>query len=102
MVSSGMGTFAVLDDPRYAGVVAASIGYPVTKAALNMLTAQYARGLPNIRINAVDPGYTATDLNNHTAWQTATERTDAIVRLARVGADGPTGGFFDRDGAAAW
>jgi NAD(P)-dependent dehydrogenase (short-subunit alcohol dehydrogenase family) len=102
MVSSGMGSFAVFDDPQYADMVAPSIGYPVTKAALNMLTAQYARGLPEFRINAVDPGYTATDLTNHSGWQTVTEGTDAIVRLACVDADGPTGGFFDRDGVVAW
>ncbi len=102
MVSSGMGSFSVATDPRWFGLVPPQLGYPATKAALNMITGQYARALAGIRINAVDPGYTATDLTGHTGFQTVTEGTDAIVRLATVGADGPTGGFFDRKGTVPW
>ncbi|MFC9998905.1 SDR family oxidoreductase [Nocardia sp. NPDC127526] len=102
MVSSGMGSIATITDPRWAGVLPPAIGYPVTKAALNMLTTRYAQIFTDIRINAVDPGYTATDLNGHSGLQTVTEGTDAIVNLARIGADGPTGGFFDRNGATPW
>jgi len=39
------------------------LAYPSSKAVLNMLTTQYAKALPRYRVNAVDPGYTATDLN---------------------------------------
>ena len=48
-----------------------------------MLTTQYAKGLPDIRVNAADPGYTATDFNGHSGHQTLTEGTDAIVALAK-------------------
>ena len=65
-----------------------------------MLTVQYAKALPGIRVNAADPGYTATDLNGNSGHQTVTEGTDAIVELATQGADGPTGTFIDRDGVA--
>ncbi|ASO23142.1 NAD(P)-dependent dehydrogenase (short-subunit alcohol dehydrogenase family) [Actinoalloteichus hoggarensis] len=102
MVSSGMGSFGVAEDPRHAGIVPPQLGYPASKTALNMITVQYAHAMDDIRINAVDPGYTATDLNGHTGFQSLTEGTDAIVRLACVDADGPTGGFFDRHGKAAW
>lgn len=102
MVSSAMASIAVLTDPKWHGVLPTELGYPTTKAALNMLTTQYAIGLPDIRINAVDPGYTATDLTDRQGTQTMTEGTDAIVRLASIGPDGPTGGFFDRDGTAPW
>jgi dienelactone hydrolase len=47
-------------------------------------------------------GYTATDLNGHTGFQTVEEGAVAIVRLACIGPDGPTGGYFDREGAVAW
>jgi hypothetical protein len=47
-----------------------------------MLTTQYARALPGVRVNAADPSYTATDFNGHTGHQTVTEGTDAIVTLA--------------------
>jgi hypothetical protein len=59
----------------------------------------YARALPEIRINAADPGYTATDFNGHRGVQTVEEGTDAIVAPATTGADGPTGTFQDRLGA---
>jgi hypothetical protein len=34
-----------------------------------------------MRINAVDPGYTATDLNFNSGTQTVSEGTDAIVGM---------------------
>ncbi|GAA5182525.1 SDR family NAD(P)-dependent oxidoreductase [Rugosimonospora acidiphila] len=102
MVSSGMGSFAVANNPRWSGMMPAQLGYPASKAALNMVTNQYARGLRGIRVNAVDPGYTATDLTGHQGLQTVNEGTDAIVRLATIGPDGPTGGFFNREGTVAW
>ncbi|WP_280236031.1 SDR family NAD(P)-dependent oxidoreductase [Nocardia cyriacigeorgica] len=102
MVSSGMGSIATMTDPNLVGLVPPTLGYPATKAALNMITTQYARALPDIRINAVDPGYTATDLTDHAGFQTVRAGTDAIVELASIGLDGPTGGFFDRNGSTRW
>ena len=76
--------------------------YPATKAALTMLTVQYARALDGILVNAADPGFTATDFNSNRGTQTMTEGTDAIVRLATLPKDGPTGTFQDRDGTVPW
>ena len=102
MVSSGMGSFTVAGDPRWFGLVPPTLGYPASKAALNMVTLQYARALDGIMVNSVDPGYTATDLTDNAGFQTVTEGTDAIVRLAGIGSDGPTGGMFDRAGTVPW
>ncbi|KOX35167.1 short-chain dehydrogenase [Saccharothrix sp. NRRL B-16348] len=102
MVSSGMGSFTVANDPRWFDLVPAQLGYPASKAALNMITSQYARALDGVLVNAVDPGYTATDLTDHAGFQTVAEDADVIVRLARVDSDGPTGGFFDRKGIVPW
>ena len=74
--------------------------YSASKSAVTMLTTMYAKGLPGIRVNAADPGYTATDLNGHSGPQTVTEGTDAIVELATLDADGPTGTYRDRHGVA--
>jgi NAD(P)-dependent dehydrogenase (short-subunit alcohol dehydrogenase family) len=63
---------------------------------------QYAKAFPEIRINVVDPGYTATDLNGNRGTQTVTEGTDAIVKLATIGSGGPTGTFQDRNGTVPW
>ena len=65
-----------------------------------MLTVQFAKAYPEIRINAADPGYTATDLNGNSGHQTVTEGTDAIVELATRNGQGPTGTFIDRAGVA--
>ncbi|MCP9272513.1 SDR family NAD(P)-dependent oxidoreductase [Mycolicibacterium arenosum] len=78
------------------------IGYPASKAALNVITVQYAKAFPGIRINAVGPGFTATDLNGNTGTQSVREGAEVIVRMAQIGPRGPSGGFFDRRGSIAW
>ena len=101
-VSSGMGSFAVTSDPdRIESTFPAPL-YTASKSALTMLTTQYAKAWPDIKVNAADPGYTATDFNGHSGPQTIAEGTDAIVELVMIGADGPTGQFRDRHGAVAW
>jgi len=101
-VSSGLGSFAVRADESRIEHSVPSLAYSASKAALNMLTSVYAQFLPEIRVNVVDPGYTATDLNGHSGPQTVTEGTDAVVAMATIGPDGPTGTFTDRDGSVAW
>ena len=101
-VSSGVGSLGLASDPE--GPMRQAI-YPVyasSKAALNMLTVRYAAAFPTMRINSVDPGFTATDFNQRRGTQTVEQGAEAIVRYALVTPDGPTGGFFDRDGAEAW
>jgi NAD(P)-dependent dehydrogenase (short-subunit alcohol dehydrogenase family) len=101
-VSSAMGSLAATHDPtRPESQVIAPI-YTSSKAALTMLTTQYAKALPGIRINAADPGYTATDLNGGSGPQTVTEGTDAIVALATEGPGHGSGRFVDREGEIAW
>ena len=99
-VTSGLGSFhAVHDESRIESKVVSPI-YNSSKSAVTMLTVQYAKALPGIRINAADPGYTATDLNGNSGHQTVTEGTDAIVELATRDGEGPTGTFIDRSGVA--
>ncbi len=101
-VSSGTGSLAFTHDPaRVESSVIAPV-YTASKAALTMLTTQYAKALPDIRINAADPGYTATDLNGHSGPQTVTEGTDAIVGLATEKPGAGSGRFADRTGDIAW
>ncbi|HEX7164603.1 MAG TPA: SDR family NAD(P)-dependent oxidoreductase [Trebonia sp.] len=101
-VSSGLGSFTLTHDPdRVESTITAPL-YPASKAAVTMLTMQYAKALPDIRFNAADPGYTATDLNGHSGTQTVTEGTDAIVALATEPAAAGTGRFVDRFGPVPW
>ena len=101
-VSSGAGSFHRILEPGSVEHAVTLPVYPATKAALTMLTVQYARALDGILVNAADPGFTGTDFNNHRGTQTVTEGTDAIVRLATLPPDGPTGTFQDRNGPVPW
>jgi len=69
-----------------------------------MVTVQYAKELAGtgIKVNAADPGYTATDLNGSRGTQTVEEGARASVRLALLDDAGPTGGFFDARGEVPW
>lgn len=101
-VSSGLGSHAVTTDPDRIESTFQQPGYTSSKAALNMLSAQWAAALPDLRINSVDPGYTATEFNNHTGPQTVQEGAEAIVAMATIGPDGPTGTFTDGHGTIGW
>ena len=101
-VTSGLGSFAVRADETRVEHSLPTLAYSASKAAVNMLTSIYAQFLPDVRVNTVDPGYTATDFNGHSGPQTVTEGTDAIVAMATVASDGPTGTFTDRNGEVPW
>ncbi len=99
-VTSGLGSFAAVTDPeRIESSVLAPL-YTSSKSAVTMLTLQYAKAFPQMRVNAADPGYTATDLNGNSGTQTVQEGTDAIVDLATRGGTDPTGTFIDWSGVA--
>ncbi|HLK72577.1 MAG TPA: SDR family oxidoreductase [Streptosporangiaceae bacterium] len=93
-VSSEVGSISAQTDPAspLAGIPA-SLAYPSSKSALNMITAMYARELRDtpIKVNAANPGYTKTDLNRNSGFRSVTEGAEASVYLATLPADGPSG-----------
>ncbi|WP_377266985.1 SDR family NAD(P)-dependent oxidoreductase [Peterkaempfera sp. SMS 1(5)a] len=101
-VSSGLASLARVTDPGEPAYAYPGVAYPASKAAVNMVTAQYAKAFPTMRINAVEPGFTATDLNGRTGTQTVEQGAEIIVRMAQVGPEGPTGGYFDAEGPLPW
>jgi NAD(P)-dependent dehydrogenase (short-subunit alcohol dehydrogenase family) len=101
-VTSGSGSFELTHtEGRVESQVRLPL-YSASKSAVTMLTTQYAKAFPNMRVNAADPGFTATEFNGYRGTQNITEGTDAIVELATIGPDGPTGTFVDRDGIVGW
>jgi NAD(P)-dependent dehydrogenase (short-subunit alcohol dehydrogenase family) len=100
-VSSGLGSFAWSHDESRIESRAPSPLYAAAKSAINMLTVRYAQALPGIRINAADPGLTATDLSSGHG-HSVQDGTDAIVGFAVGGPDTPTGAYRDRDGDVPW
>lgn len=104
-VSSHAASLTVNSDPD--GPLASlpsSVAYSPSKSALNAVTVQYANELrkDGILVNAVAPGYVATDSNNHTGFLTVAQGAAVLVRLATIGADGPTAGFFAEEGPVPW
>ncbi|TCO53100.1 SDR family oxidoreductase [Actinocrispum wychmicini] len=101
-VSSGVGSLAKMSDPDSPmAAMPGGLAYVPTKTAVNSLTVQYTRELrkDGVLVNAADPGYCATDLNNHSGFRTAAQGAAVSVHLATLPPDGPTGGFFTDDGA---
>jgi NAD(P)-dependent dehydrogenase (short-subunit alcohol dehydrogenase family) len=93
-VSSEVGSISSITDPASPlGQMPASLAYPSSKAALNMITAIYARDLRDtpIKVNAANPGYTKTDLNRNSGFRSVAEGAEATVYLATLPADGPSG-----------
>jgi NAD(P)-dependent dehydrogenase (short-subunit alcohol dehydrogenase family) len=101
-VSSGMGSLAVTSDPDRLESTLVGLAYPSSKTAVNMLTSQYAKAFPHMRINAVDPGYTATDFNGYRGTKSVEQGAQIIVEMAKLDRTGPTGGFFDESGVVPW
>ncbi|MET8557794.1 SDR family NAD(P)-dependent oxidoreductase [Streptomyces sp. NPDC004959] len=97
-LSSGLGSLAAGGGAPYYP----SVEYPVSKTALNMLTVKLAQALPGIRVTAVDPGFTQTDLNHHAGTQTVEEGAAAPVREALAGNEGESGTFVSAEGPVAW
>jgi NAD(P)-dependent dehydrogenase (short-subunit alcohol dehydrogenase family) len=112
-VSSAVGSLARNAAPDSPWTI---LAYPMSKAALNMLTIQYAKAFPRWRVNAATPGLTATDFTGPREGKptveelraggmqinTVDEGAEVIVRMAELGPDGPTGTFVGNDGPVPW
>jgi NAD(P)-dependent dehydrogenase (short-subunit alcohol dehydrogenase family) len=102
-VSSALGSFWAVTNPDRRQFHFPSIVYGASKAAVSMLTVQYAKTWPEIKFNAVEPGFTATELTPFSgAGQPVEKGAEVIVRLATIGKDGPTGTFHEGDDELGW
>ncbi|MEJ0050736.1 MAG: SDR family oxidoreductase [Methylovirgula sp.] len=104
MVSSGLASLTRLADPASEFYGINLLSYNSSKTALNAITLAFAKELAatGFKVNAADPGYTATDLNGNTGYRTVEQAAEVIIRLATLPADGPNAGFFDDQGPEAW
>jgi NAD(P)-dependent dehydrogenase (short-subunit alcohol dehydrogenase family) len=104
-MSSGLGSLTRNADPSSPlGSRNMLLAYCSSKAALNMITVQFANELKNdgIKVNAANPGFTATDMNQHRGVRTVEQGAATPVRLALLPDDGPTAGVFSDDGPEPW
>jgi NAD(P)-dependent dehydrogenase (short-subunit alcohol dehydrogenase family) len=102
-VSSSAGSFWAVNNPDRVEFHLPLVLYSASKAAATMLTVQYAKAHPDIRFNAVEPGPTATDMTAAFGiGRSPEESAKVVVRLATLGADGPTGTLQDENGVLPW
>jgi NAD(P)-dependent dehydrogenase (short-subunit alcohol dehydrogenase family) len=94
-VSSGVGSLTSNSDPAFAYRAIFGPVYPASKTALNALTVAMAIELEpeGIKVNAVSPGFTSTNLNGYAGTETVEEGAREAVRVALSGPDSPTGTF---------
>jgi len=104
MMSSGLGSLGLVTDPTSIYSTANLLGYNSSKTALNAVAVSFAKELERygIKVNAVEPGSVATDLNGHSGEMTTEEGAESAVAMAVIGKDGPTAGFFGRYGRQPW
>ncbi len=105
-VSSALGSFWATHEPSRPASHYPSIAYGSSKAAVSMLTVQYAHAVPEIKFNAVEPGITATELGggdpgSHPG-RPASVSAQVVARMATIGTDGPTGTFQEDEGELGW
>ena len=103
-VSSELGSLVLALDPDQPFYPFNLIAYNSSKTALNAVTIAYAKELLDspFKVNAVNPGYCATDLNAHTGFRTPGQGAAVVVNAAHLGADGPTGTFLTEEGVHPW
>ena len=104
-ISSGLGSLTRNADPNSSLATRKMLlAYAASKAALNMITIHFANELKSagIKVNSANPGFTATDMNQHRGARTVEQGAATPVRLATLPDDGPTAGVFSDDGPEPW
>jgi NAD(P)-dependent dehydrogenase (short-subunit alcohol dehydrogenase family) len=103
-VSSSLGSLTLSSDLTSPFADFLALGYNTSKSALNSMTIQFAKELKDtpIKVNAICPGYCATDINGNSGPRSAAQGAVAAIQYATIGADGPTGGYFNDEGRVPW
>ena len=104
MISSGVGSLTLITDPTSIYSTVNLLDYTSSKVALNAVTVSFAKELEplGIKVNAVEPGHVRTDLNGNSGVLTPEQGAATPIKMALVGPDGPTGGFFGSHGRQPW
>jgi NAD(P)-dependent dehydrogenase (short-subunit alcohol dehydrogenase family) len=94
-VSSGVGSLASNADPAFPYRAIYGPVYPASKAAENAMVLAMMIELEgtDIKVNLVSPGFTSTALNNFAGTDSIEDGSREVVRVAKLGPDGPTGTF---------
>ncbi|SDC22898.1 SDR family oxidoreductase [Pedobacter soli] len=98
-ITSGLGSLTLHSDPEWKYYQVKTAAYGPSKSALNAYTIVLAHELANhnFKVNAIDPGYTATDFNNHSGPGTVENAASFILKHTLTDNNGPNGKFFSND-----
>ena len=98
-VSSILGSLALHADPHSPIYNSKAFAYNASKAAVNAFTIHLAHELKDtpIKVNSIHPGWVRTTLGGESAPMDMEQGSQTAIRLAAIGANGPTGGFFHID-----
>jgi len=98
-ITSGLGSLTLHSDPNWKYYNFKATSYVTSKAALNAFTIILAFELKdlNFKVNAIDPGYTATDFNHHSGPCTVENAASFIIKHTLTADDAATGRFYSND-----
>lgn len=97
-ITSGLGSLTLHSDPTWKYYAFKAVSYVSSKTALNAFTITLAHELKDLgfKINAIDPGYTATDFNHHSGPASVESAASFIIKHT-LDENGPTGKFYSPD-----
>jgi NAD(P)-dependent dehydrogenase (short-subunit alcohol dehydrogenase family) len=94
-VGSGAGSLSLNANPAFPYRKMFSPGYAGSKTAMNVVTLSFAIELEDegIRVNAVSPGFTSTNLNHFEGTESLEDGAREVVRVALLEDDTRSGAF---------
>jgi len=98
-LTSSLASLTLQSDPIWKFYAYKGAAYGPSKTALNAYTIALAyemRDTP-FKINVLDPGFSATDFNNHKGTGSVENAGAFVVKYALLNGDGPTGKFFSNE-----
>lgn len=102
--SSGLASLTQRSDPSDRSYDSMVPIYRTSKAALNMLCLHYAAkyAKDGWKVNAVDPGHVATNLNRYKGPDPVQSGAIQLTNLVILGSEAPTGTFSRKEGIVPW
>jgi len=98
-ITSGLSSLTFQSDPNWEFYAYKGASYGPSKTALNAYTIALAYELKDtaFKVNVVDPGFTATDFNQHRGTGKVEDAADFVAKYALLDANGATGKFFSKE-----
>ena len=103
-VTSDLASLTLHNDPNWVYCRYKNPAYGPSKTALNAYTVALAYELRDtpFKVNAVNPGHTATDFNNHRGTKKVEDSAKIVAEYAMLGSEGPSGKFVSDYGESPW